>query len=245
MKTIVIDYEPRYFQSVVGAIQSNCPQINFKGVATSCDEALKLIEQQQPSLIFMEVDMPEFNAFDILKSTTNSNFETIFFSHSSEKAIEAIKYQACGYVLKPLNVKDVLLAIEVAELRIQSKLENSDSVTSDDNEVLFPDNIIGIPTMEGFEFISIDEIIRCEGYQRCTRIITPDRSDIISSYHIGVFRKRLSSRSFYSTHKSHLINLRHIRSYHKEGTIRMSDGACVPVSKRRKGEFLNLLMQSR
>ncbi len=245
MKTIVIDYEPRYFQLVAKEIQSNCPRVNFTGVATSCSDALKLIEQTQPSLVLMEVDMPKSSAFEMLKNTSSFNFETIFFSHSSDRALEAIRHQACGYILKPLKIEEVIPAIEIAERRIQSKLETNGSNITDNQGILFPDNIIGIPTMEGFEFLSVDEVIRCEGFQRCTRIITRDRSDIISSYHIGVFKKRLSPRFFYSTHKSHLINLLHIRTYMKEGTIKMSDGACVPVSKRRKSEFLNLLMQSR
>ena len=244
MKTIVVDYEPRYFHSVAQELQSNCPQIELAGVATTYEGALNLMDESQPALIFMEIDMPGANAFDILRKTSLSNFETIFFSHSSEQALEAIKHQACGYVLKPLKVEEVVPAIEVAQCRINSRKEGISNMVSPQG-ILFPDNIIGIPTMEGFEFIKIEDIIRCEGFQRCTRIITIDRSDIISSYHVGVFRKRLSSRYFYSTHKSHLINLQHIRSYMKEGTIKMSDGTCVPVSKRRKSEFLNLLMNSR
>lgn len=239
MKTIVIDYEPRYFHSVADEIQNNCPQINFNGVATTCDKAQELIEKVQPSLVFMEVDMPKANAFEVLKNSSNSNFETIFFSHSSDRALEAIRYQACGYVLKPFKVEEVLPAIEIAERRIQLKLEKDKA--NFNQAAILPDNIIGIPTMEGFEFLTIDDIVRCEGFQRCTRIITNDRSDIISSYHIGVFRKRLSPQCFYATHKSHLINLNHIRTYMKEGTIKMSDGACIPVSKRRKSEFLKLL----
>lgn len=244
MKTIVVDYEPRYFHSVAQALQNSCPQMEFTGLATTYESALNLMDQVQPALIFMEVDMPGTNAFDILRKTSLANFETIFFSHSSDQALEAIKHQACGYVLKPLKVEEVVPAFEVAQDRINSRKEGN-SNTASPQGIFFPDNLIGIPTMEGFDFIKIDDIIRCEGFQRCTRIITKDRSDIISSYHIGVFSKRLSTHCFYLTHKSHLINLQHIRSYLKEGTIKMSDGNCVPVSKRRKSEFLNLLMNAR
>ena len=108
-----------------------------------------------------------------------------------------------------------------------------------------PENIIGIPTIEGYDFISIQDIIRCEGYQRCTRIVTNQRSDIVSSYHIGFFKKRLENCGFYSTHKSHFINLHHIRKYLKEGSILMSDGTYVPLSKRRKTNFMKLLSSSR
>ncbi len=244
MKTIVVDHEPRYYHSVAQALQSHCPQMEFTGLATTYEGALNLMDKVHPALIFMEVDMPGVNAFEILRKTSWSNFETIFFSHSSDQALEAIKHQACGYVLKPLRIEEVIPAFEVARGRIKNK-KKGDVHPVSPQSILFPENLIGIPTMEGFDFIRIDDIIRCEGFQRCTRIITKDRSDIISSYHIGVFSKRLSSGCFYLTHKSHLINLQHIRSYLKEGTIKMSDGTCVPVSKRRKSEFLNLLMKSR
>jgi len=240
MKTIVIDNEPDYFQSVAAEIQTNCPQMDFTGVATSHEEALKLIDKVQPALIFMDIEMPETNPFDILKKRHCSHFETIFVSNSSDQTLEAFRHQACGYILKPLKVEDVVPVIKIAQNRIKEK-QSIETL----QDAVFPSNIIGIPTIEGFEFLTIEDIIRCEGFQRCTRIITKDRSDIISSYHIGVFRNRLLAHRFYSTHKSHLINLCHIRSYMKEGTIKMSDGTCVPVSKRRKSEFINLFMQTR
>ena len=101
------------------------------------------------------------------------------------------------------------------------------------------------PTLKGFDFISIHDIIRCEGLQKCTRIITQEKSDIISSYNIGEFVKRLEKHGFFQNHKSHLINLRHIKQYYKEGTIKMADNSFVPVSKRKKSQFLKLMFLSR
>jgi two-component system LytT family response regulator len=99
--------------------------------------------------------------------------------------------------------------------------------------------ILGIPTLEGFEFIHISEIIRCEGLQKCTRIITTEKSDMISSYNLGEFRRILEPHGFFSPHKSHLINLKYIRKYNREGSITMNNGTYVPVSKRRKKDFLD------
>jgi two-component system LytT family response regulator len=98
--------------------------------------------------------------------------------------------------------------------------------------------LIGIPTMEGYEFIMTNEVIRCEGLQKCTRVITTTKTDIVSSYNIGVFIKLLEPYNFFSPHKSHLINLLFIKRYLREGTIVLKDNSCVPVSKRRKSEFI-------
>ncbi len=97
---------------------------------------------------------------------------------------------------------------------------------------------LGIPTFEGFEFVTSDEIIRCEGLQKCTRIVLKNKDNIVSSFNIGEFEKMLSNYGFFSTHKSHLINLSCICRYSKDGTLIMCDNSVVPVSRRRKKIFL-------
>ena len=104
------------------------------------------------------------------------------------------------------------------------------------------DVLVGIPTLDGFDFFFVREIIRCEGLQKCTRIVTTTKTDIISSYNIGEFRKMLERHQFFSPHKSHLINLGFILKYKREGTIVLRDNTCIPVSKRKKSEFLDLML---
>jgi DNA-binding LytR/AlgR family response regulator len=98
-------------------------------------------------------------------------------------------------------------------------------------------NIVGIPTLEGIEFLKTEEIIRCEGLQRLTKVFTTGAT-IISSYNIGEFGKLLCSSGFFAPHKSHLINLQYLRRYNVDGTISLRDGACVPLARRRKEAFL-------
>lgn len=99
-------------------------------------------------------------------------------------------------------------------------------------------NIVGIPTLEGIEFLKSEEIIRCEGLQRLTKVFTTETTTIISSYNIGEFGKLLCSSGFFAPHKSHLINLQYLRRYSVDGTITLRDGACVPLARRRKEAFL-------
>ena len=99
-----------------------------------------------------------------------------------------------------------------------------------------PNNLIGIPSIEGMEFLKVDEIIRCEGLQRLTKVYTGSGA-IISSYNIGEFSRMLCSHGFFLPHKSHLINLQYLRSYHQEGSITLRDGAHVPLARRRKDAF--------
>ncbi|MCB0628728.1 MAG: LytTR family transcriptional regulator, partial [Lewinella sp.] len=156
--------------------------------------------------------------------------------------LDAFQHAAAGFVLRPVQVKDLLIAVNNVKKRIADKRENQHNgqlPRKIDSTSMVRQEIIGIPTMEGFEFLPVQEIIRCEALQKCTRVFTEARKEVFSSYNLGEFRKQLTAWGFFSPHKSHLINLRHVRKYHREGSIIMVDGSYVPVAKRKKGEFLN------
>ncbi len=140
-----------------------------------------------------------------------------------------------------MNRNDLVLAVNHALRNLKRKEEETRNrnLLEQLSRYNQPLHIIGVPTLEGFEFLHIEDIIRCEGLQKCTRIITTEKTDMISSYNLGEFRKILEPHGFFSPHKSHLINLKYIRKYSREGTIIMNNGSWVPVSKRRKKEFLN------
>lgn len=132
-----------------------------------------------------------------------------------------------------------LIEKQASDLQIlEAKLEYLEKLLSE----RMTDELIGIPTIEGFDFIIVKEIIRCEGLQKCTRIVTTSKTDIISSYNIGEFIKLLEPYHFFSPHKSHLINLAFLKKYKREGTIILLDNTCIPVSKRKKSEFLDLII---
>ncbi len=150
---------------------------------------------------------------------------------------------ACsGYFLFKISgqmIDQLPLETQTIELHLlKAKLEHLEQLLQEKNV----DKLIGIPTLEGFDFIAVKEIIRCEGLQKCTRIVTTSKTDIISSYNIGEFRKLLEPYFFFSPHKSHLINLAFLKKYKREGTIMLRDNACIPVSKRKKSEFLELVI---
>ena len=249
ISAVLINHEPETLQFLEKNLNIYYPQLKICGCATSAAEASKLIDLLNPSLTIIEIEMPNLNGFQILKNCSFYNFELICISRYLENAIDAFKNQACGFLLKPIQVEELIIAVNNAKARIDAKMQSQ----SQANHKLFPSfspynppgALIGIPTIEGFDFIPVEEIIRCEGLQNCTRIVTQKKSDIVSSYNIGEFRKQLEKFGFFTSHKSHLINLIHIKKYYKEGTIYMSDKSYVPVAKRRKSQFLKLMLLSR
>lgn len=247
IKAILIDQESHVVNFIKNNIKKHCPEINLCGAATSCREAFSLMKEYNPSLVIIDSQIPRNDDFYAFQNLGFPNIETIFLSQCPEFAMEAFRYQASGFVLKPIQLPELILSLKKAEKRIEGKKILAENHKKDEqlSNQKPPGNLIGIPTFEGFDFITTGDIIRCEGMQKCTRIILKHKKELISSYNIGEFIKLLEPYQFFSPHKSHLINLIHLKKYFKEGSIKMTDGSCIPVSKRRKSLFLNKMLLSR
>lgn len=221
-------------------ITHQCPQVQICGLASTLSEAIHQIEETKPHLIFIEKGNCDTTCRKVLQELSELKLETILISDKKDFAYDAIRFQIGAYLLKPLEKEDLTRAVKKISRQIQLKKEYREKQKMM-NRMLTQyskSELIGIPTIEGYEYIMVGDIIRCEGLQKCTRVITNNRTDIISSYNIGEFRKKLEPYGFFSTHKSHLINLKKIKRYHREGTITLMDDSAVPVARRRKVAFL-------
>lgn len=243
IRAVLIDDEAKALEVLKLKLNTYCPQIQITGCAVSTDEAYHLITTTHPQLIFLDVAMPKESGFDLLKRLPQLEFEIIFVTGFDSYALDAIRFSAIGYILKPVQNEDLIETVEKAMRRIKEKLDqerNRQFLTN----LLNPGNVrnrIGIPTESGLEFIPTGDIIRCEGFQKYTRVHTIQKKGYLSSYNIGEFRKLLENYGFFAPHKSHLINMIHIRRYDKEGTVTMIDESHVPVSRRKKQEFMDKL----
>lgn len=243
VRAVLIDDEVKALQVLEQKLKTYCPQVQIVGTANSTAVAYDLLTSTQPELVFLDVAMPEESGFDLLKRLPFLDFEIIFVTGFDSYALDAIKFCAIGYLLKPIHNEDLIDSVQKAVQRITQKLNQARNQQFIEN-LLNPGSIrnrIGIPTEAGLEFIPTEKIVRCEGLQKYTKVHTTDSNDILSSYNIGEFRKLLEDYGFFATHRSHLINLRHIRRYDKEGTVTMVDNSHVPVSRRKKQEFMEKL----
>ena len=243
IRTLLVDDELKALEVLKQKLVTYCPEIEIIGTADSADKAFDLIASTRPQLVFMDVAMPKENGFDLLRRLPHLDFELIFVTGFDNYAIDAIKFCAIGYVLKPIENGELIDAVKKAERRILEKI-NQERNQQFLNNLLNPGNSqnkIGIPTESGLEFISTEEIVRCEGFQKYTKVIAIGHKDILSSYNIGEFRKLLEQYGFYAPHKSHLINMQHIQRYDKEGIVTMVDRSLVPISRRKKQEFMEQL----
>ena len=240
LNAILIDAKEHSLANLEKKLSIYCPEVSVQGRVKDIQKARNLIAQNQPNLVFIELHFMSNLIKDWLRELNQLNCESIIVSNLNEFAVEAIKHKAYGFLMKPIAIEDLILNVQNARYRIQQKEEYKKNKELLDRMLkrLPKDSLIGIPTMDGFDFLLVNEIIRCEGLQRCTRIVTKTKTNIVSSYNLGVFRKLLEPYGFFTVHKSYLINLSYVKKYKREGLIIMTDGDAVPISRRRKSEFL-------
>lgn len=237
-KAIIVDDEAKACHVLKSLIEEIDLDIFISHVINYPVDAIEIINENKPDLLFLDIDMPYMSGFDILEKLNDIELEIIFVTGHNEYAINAFKFAASGYVLKPIDLDDLRNTIETSIKRIAIKKSQEHNLVLLENLSSKQDKKIGIPTMEGLDFVSTSKIIRCETIMKCTKVMIEDQPHILSSYNIGEFVRMLLPFNFISVHKSHLINLEKISKYYKDGTITMTDGSIVPLARRRKQDFL-------
>lgn len=239
IRALIVDDETKLREVMKMKITKYCTEVTIVGEASNAKEAKDQIEKLDPQVVFLDVAMPGDSGFDLLKSIPTINFEVVFVTGYGQFGLEAVKASAVDYLMKPVKTTELISAIE----KVKRKIENKDKASRYD---VLKHNItnlgnqetqIAIPGSDAYDFIKVSDILRCEGWNKYTKVYTSEGRVIISSYNIGVFKKLLEPYSFFYSHKSHLVNQTHIKKYLKEGILIMSDDAEVPLARRRREEF--------
>lgn len=240
---VVIDDEEHARLTLANKLKDYCPSIDLLGMATNAEEGYRLIQKTHPDLVFLDVAMPGESGFDMLRRMDKLNFEIIFVTGFDRYAIDAISFCAIGYVLKPIQNEVLIKAVHNATQRISDRraTDRNRQLLQNLNQPGHQSNKIGVPTEEGLEFVPTKDIIRCESYQKLTKIILIGEKTLYSSYNIGEFVRLLEPYGFFQVHRSHLVNLNRIVKYNREGMVTLEDHSSAPVSKRRRSEFLQQL----
>lgn len=243
IKTILIDDERKALAILKNKLERLCPNVEIIATSQNPKEGIKLIKTLKPDLVFLDIAMPELNGFEVLKQFENPDFEVVFATAFDSYAIEAIKHCAIGYLVKPVDNKDLVDAVANAEKNIEEKssLQKNRQLIENLGIQTFQKKKIIIPSVDGLEFIKIENIIHCKGEDGYTKIYLKEGKPLLSSNSIGHFHKLLESSDFYLVHKSHLINLNYIEKYLNEGYVILTGKAKIPVSRNRRQQFLEQL----
>ncbi len=240
MKTIIVEDEAKSREMMKKMVEMYCPEVTVVGTAESVVAAVELIEEQRPDIILMDIELHPGTCFDIFPQLSRLDFEIIFTTAYKDYAIEAIKYNALDYLLKPINKKELKAAIEKAVQKRQVKDENMTLKAFLRNFKSAVSARISLNTTEGIIYAEVDQISRCEAKGSYTTIYFKDNTKHITSRSLKEYEASLREYNFFRVHNSHLINFGEVKKYIKAdgGFVEMRDGSQVPVSNSNKDEFL-------
>ena len=238
-KVLLIDDEPAQHEALSGLLIDNFPKYIPVAHAYSVDQGIELIKLHKPDLVFMDVLMPPQTGFDLLLKLNDPSLNVIFVTSYEKYAIHAFKVSAVDYILKPVELEDLADAIKKYETKkkgnphLEYLLQSVRQNTSDKIRV-------ALPTMQGFTFREVGTIIRCESDNTYSTFYFTDKSKLVVSRTLKECEELLGEYNFMRIHKSHLINMAHIKEYLKGegGQAVMDDGSVVDVSRRKKEEFI-------
>jgi two-component system, LytTR family, response regulator len=244
LKTILIDDEQNNIDNLQALINKYCPQVQVVATANNANDGKALLLQHQPQLLFLDIQMPGKDGFELLCEIKLPSFELIIVTAFDQYAIKAIKFSAIDYLLKPLNIDELVAAIDRANTKQQVTLANQQisnlvEVLQLQKEV----HRIALTTLKETRYVKTTTIIRCESSNNYTFFYLQDGEQLLVSKPIYEFEELLQAYGFLRTHQSHLVNNRFVKSWVKEdgGYLLLHNGDTVPVSRNRRTDVLTQL----
>ncbi len=243
---VIIDDESSGREILHELIKEYVPQITIVGMADSVQTGIEIIQLEEPDIVFLDIEMPRGTGFDILSQLEKRNFQVIFVTAYDQYAMRAIKFSALDYLLKPINITDLQMAVKKA-IR-QSEEDSSDQRINFLLEEIHAkqknNERITLPTIDGFDIVSINDIVYCQSDRNYTQFFFSDQKKVLVTKTLKEYEKQLAALDFFRIHQSYLVNLNHIRKYIKGrgGYVVMSNGDELEVSRRQKPEFVKAFM---
>jgi two-component system LytT family response regulator len=245
IKAIIIEDEKMSRETLRHLLDKYCPEVEIVAEADGYRKGLEEIRKHPPDVIFLDIQMPDGSGFRLLEELEVVNFEIIFTTAFDQFAIKAIKYSALDYLLKPIIPDELIEAVKRVEKKKSDYMKKrSMEVVPENNKVLDEGSQkIVLSTSEMIHVINVEDIIRCESDNYYTYFFFVDGRKLLVSKTLKENEELLSQHSFIRPHKSHLINIKYIKSYirHDGGYILMTDGTHIPVSRRKKDKIMEII----
>ncbi|MBS1919848.1 MAG: response regulator transcription factor [Bacteroidetes bacterium] len=244
IKAILIDDEKTSLQNLKQKLEEFCKQVVVVGATQNPEEAITLIRNLKPDVLFLDIEMPKMSGFRMLEELGDYDAEIIFTTAYNHYAIDAMRISAFDYLVKPVAIEELENAVKrLAEKKATYTQERfhvlKESITENKNQ----ENKIAVPVRDGFEFVVIKNILRIESSSSYSRIFFRDGKSIIVTKLLKDFEEILTPYHFFRVHNSHLINLNYIKKYLRGigGQVLMDNGDLIDVSRRKKDEFISIL----
>lgn len=242
-KILIIDDEKPTRDFIKHMLESFKMDVQIFTDGENVKTGIEEIERIHPNLVLLDIQMPDGNGFDVLKGTQFKNFEVIFITAYQEFAIQAIKFSALDYILKPIDMDELKNSVSRALETINYKRDESQIMALNNNIQPHQKRKLVLKTLESIHVVEIENIIRCEADKNYTSFFLANGKKIIVSKTLKDFDTMLSGYNFFRVQQSHLININYIDRYdkHDGGSVIMKDGASLPLSPAKKDQFFKLL----
>lgn len=245
ISAIIIDDEQNARSNLRMLLEEYCPGVTVVAEAQSANDAREMIEIHHPQLLFLDINMPNEDGFELLDSLPEKDFSVIFITAHNQFALKALKSGALDYIEKPIDIDELIEAVSKIKIEQQKPTEITDmKQLVDFFQHQSTAGTIAIPTLSGFEIIKTSDIVRLEADESYTKIFLADGKKCTSSMTIARYEKVLNKNVFFRVHKSHIINTKyHLKEFNrKNGNIAIMDnGTIIPISRRKLNEFINAI----
>ncbi len=244
IKCVLVDDEKNALEMMEWLLKTYCPQANVVAMCNTAEMGIEAIHQHNPDVVFLDIEMPRMNGFDMLEQVSNLSFEVVFCTAYDQFAIKAFKYAALNYLLKPVDPDDLKATI--------SRVEEKKAIPTKEQFALLMQHMkqparstpprIALTTGDGLIFVATGDIIYCKAESNYTNVILGNGKKIMVSRVLKEMDEALSGTDFYRVHSSYLINLNHVKKFVRGegGYIVMDNDDNVTLSRSRRSEFLEL-----
>ena len=246
LKAILVDDELNSLQNLQQKLKEFCPDIEVMACAQKPEEAIQIIRELKPDVLFLDIEMPRMNGFRMLEELGDIPFEIIFTTAYNHYAVDAIRISAFDYLTKPIAIRDLQRAVErLLETHQHQSKEKLSVLKQSLVSARSQDEKIAIPTSDGLEFIAIKTILHIESSSNYSKIHFVEGKSILVTKLLKDFEDLLVPYRFYRVHNSHLINLQYIKKYIRGegGQVVLQNGTVIDVARRKKEEFLKAINQ--
>jgi two-component system LytT family response regulator len=242
LKAIIVDDEKISREILQDYLNKYCKDVSVLALAESAAQGKEMVIKHKPDIVFLDVEMPKGNGFDMLEQLDEINFETVFVTAFDNYAIQALNYSAAYYILKPVSIDELISAVEKIKkakeknnpaLHTKVLLENMHSPTANNRKIV-------LPLQDGFEVVNVQDIVHCDANDNFTDFHFIARPKMMICRTLKFYEELLKDSGFLRVHKSHLINLNHVAKYTrgKGGQLTMSNKAVIDVSPNKKDELM-------
>jgi len=245
IKAVLIDDEKNSLELLEWQLQTYCPEVEIFAICNNADKGIEAIVEHRPQLVFLDIEMPKKNGFDLLLSFPEIFFDVIFTTAYSQFAVKAFRFAALDFLLKPVDADDLIQAVQrYAKRQLQYNLKEQLSILL--QQYRKPESLpqkISFTTQQAIHFVDPSDIVYCESYSNYTTIYFADKSKLVVSKTLKEVEELLCYYHFFRIHHSYLINMKQVARYIKAdgGSVEMASGVQLAVSRQRKDELMQLL----